>query len=175
MFIVGKNLRQLVEKYNVVDDARDVEETCIELKLHKIIKRICIPQRDIILKYGDQVPNEYIKKDDISEGGLIIKPHEALLACSKQRVIIPRGYMGMVQTKGSLARLFVFVQCSDPQVDSGFAGNITFELYNASNFKILLQEGQKIANLYLLPVSDKNVNLYKGKYNGATEPTIQLP
>lgn len=81
----------------------------------------------------------------------------------------------MIQTKGSLARLFVFIQCSDSQVDSGFKGRVTFELFNASEFKISIQAEQKVANLYILPVSDKNVGLYKGKYNNAEEPTIQLP
>lgn len=175
MFVVGRNLEELAEKYKIVDDIRDVDETCIELRLNKIVKRIKVTGENNMLKYGEKIPDEYVINEDISKSGLIIKPKEALLACSKQRIIIPRGYMGMIQTKGSLARMFVFVQCSDPQVDSGFIGNVTFEFFNASDFNVLLQEGQKVANLYLMPVSDKNVNIYKGKYNNATEPTIQLP
>lgn len=175
MFIVGNNLKELVKKYQIVDDVRDVGETCIELKLHNIIKRLITTQSTNTLKYGERIPSECIRKENITEHGIVIEPKEALLACSSQRVIIPKGYMGMVQTKGSLARLFVFAQFSDSQVDSGFSGRITFELFNASNFNIILQEGQKIANLYLIPASDKNVNSYKGKYNNASEPTIQEP
>lgn len=175
MFIVGINLKELVEKYKVVEDVRDVEETCIELRLYKIIKKLCTSNGISTIRYGDKIPEEYIEREDISEKGLIIKPQETVLACSSQRIFIPQGFMGMIQTKGSLARLFVFAQCSGLQIDSGFKGRVTFELYNASKFDILLQKNQKVANLYLMPVSDKNVKLYEGKYNNADEPTIQMP
>lgn len=175
MFIVGENLKELTNQFNIVDDIRDVSETCIELKLHRVIKRMNVTEKHDMLKYGERIPKECVKAEDILEKGLIIEPKEALLACSSQCVTIPQGYMGMIQTKGSLARLFVFIQCSDSQVDSGFKGRVTFELYNASEFKISIQAEQKVANLYILPVSDKNVGLYKGKYNNAGEPTIQLP
>lgn len=175
MFIVGENLRQLVNKHSIVDNLRDVEETCIELKLHHIVKRITPAKANRTLKYGERIPNAWIKDEDIKSKGLCIKPYEALLACSSQIVFIPQGYMGMIQTKGSLARLFVFIHFSDSQVDSGYRGRITFEMFNAATFNVLLHEGQKVANLYILPVSDKNVKPYKGKYNNADEPTIQLP
>ena len=175
MFIVGDNLRELVQKYNIVDDMRDVEETCIELRLCKNIKKLITTEKIRILRYGESIPKECVKIEEIPEDGLLLKPSETVLACSNQRVIIPQGYMGIVQTKGSLARMFVFSHCSDFQVDSGFSGRITLELYNASQFGILLREGQKVANLYILPVSDKNVRKYQGKYNNADEPTIQLP
>lgn len=175
MFIVGVNLKELVEKYKVVEDVRDVEETCIELRLYKIIKKLCTTNGIGTIRYGEKIPEECIEREDITEKGLIIKPQETVLACSSQRIFIPQGYMGMIQTKGSLARLFVFAQCSGFQIDSGFKGRVTFELYNASKFDILLQKNQKVANLYLMPVSDKNVKLYEGKYNNADEPTIQMP
>lgn len=175
MFIVGENLRELVKQCDVVKDIRDVTETCIELGLGKIIKRVGKIDGIDTLRYGDPVPKDCIQEEDISESGLVINPKEALLACSSQCVHIPQGYMGVVQTKGSLARMFVFAQCSDFQVDSGFNGCITFEFYNASDFKICIQEKQKVANLYILPTSDKNVAPYRGKYNGSLEPTIQFP
>lgn len=175
MFIVGENLKQLVKEYNIIDDLRDVEETCIELKLCKIVKMLVPKDDKNILRYGEQIPKECIEERHLDEKGLVIEPLGTILACSDQRVFIPQGYMGLVQTKGSLARMFIFSNCSDSQVDSGFRGRITLELFNASRFNILLREGQKIANLYILPVSDKNVKIYQGKYNNADEPTIQIP
>ena len=175
MFIVGENLKQLVKKYNIISDPRDVEETCIELRLCKIIKKLTPTKNVTMLRYGEHIPKECVMKAEIEENGLIIEPLGTILACSDQVITIPQGYMGMVQTKGSLARMFVFAHCSDFQVDSGFKGRITLELYNASQFGILLREGQKVANLYILPVSDKNVKEYQGKYNNADEPTIQIP
>lgn len=175
MFIVGSNLRELVEEYKVVENIRDVEETCIELKLYKSVKKLCRTKDITTIKYGEKIPDQCVQNIDIAKEGLNIKPKETVLACSSQKICIPQGYMGMIQTKGSLARLFVFAHCSDSQIDSGFKGRVTFELYNASNFNILIQENQKVANLYLMPVSDKNVRVYEGKYNNADEPTIQIP
>lgn len=175
MFIVGDNLRELVRKYNIIENPRDVDETCIELSLCKIIKKLIPTEKTKILRYGEAIPKECVHNEEIPEAGLMLEPSGTVLACSEQKVIIPQGYMGIVQTKGSLARMFVFSHCSDFQVDSGFKGRITLELYNASRFGVLLREGQKVANLYILPVSDKNVRMYQGKYNNADEPTIQLP
>lgn len=175
MFIVGENLKELVKQHEIVKDIRDVSETCIELKLNRKIKRICKADGIDILRYGERIPSECILEEDIFETGLTIKSKEALLACSYQSVHIPQGYMGIVQTKGSLARMFVFAQCSDFQVDSGFKGYITFEFYNASDFDIYIQCGQKVVNLYILSASDKNIIPYQGKYSGFLEPTIQFP
>ncbi|MBD5118867.1 MAG: hypothetical protein HDT37_07115 [Clostridiales bacterium] len=175
MFIVGENLISLVKKHHIIDDIRDVSETCIELKLNHIIKRMRRTNDCDTLNYGERIPAKYIMEESILDEGLILKPQKAVLACSSKSVHIPCGYMGMIQTKGSLARLFVFVHCSDSQVDSGFKGCITFELYNASEFNVRIQAGQKVANLYILPVSDKNVKAYEGKYKDADKPTIQLP
>ena len=66
----------------------------------------------------------------------------------------------------------MFAQCSDAQIDSGYKGRITFELFNASPFDIVLRAEQSVANLYILSASDKKVNEYEGKYNRAMEPTV---
>lgn len=176
MFIVGENLKQLTKQYKIVNDIRDVDETCIELKLFSVIKRLVLPQNtsknNHILKYGDSIPREYIKKEKIYDRGLKIPSKGCVLACSSQVVHIPRGYMGLVQTKGTLARMFMFAQCSDAQIDSGYKGRITFELFNASPFDIVLRAEQSVANLYILSASDKKVNEYEGKYSRAMEPTV---
>jgi hypothetical protein len=175
MFVVGNNLRELVQKHNIVENVNDVDETCIELRLHKVIRRFHITNTIDTLKYGDPIPKEIGIKETVGNEGLTLKPNETVLACSKQQIFLPQGFMGMVQTKGSLARMFVFAQCSDSQIDSGFRGRVTFELFNASPFNIIINKGQKIANLYIMMGSDKNVKKYQGKYNLADEPTLQKP
>lgn len=173
MFIVGENLKKLAKQHRIVNDIRDVDDTCIELKLFNVIKRMHLPEEGCILKYGEKIPQECIKKEEIYDE-LLIPPKGCVLACSSQVITIPNGYMGLVQTKGTLARMFVFAQCSDAQIDSGYHGRITFELYNASPFSIVLRAGQRVANLYILSASDKNVNSYEGKYNEAMEPTVPI-
>lgn len=175
MFVLGDNLIELSKKYSIVDNIKDIDDTCIELRLDRIIKRIQPVEGINTLKYGEEIPIRCVKREYINEKGLILKPNDCVLACSMQSINIPCGYMGWVQTKGSLARMFVFAHCSDSQIDSGFRGKITFELYNASKFDIIIKAGQKIVNLYIVSASDKNIIPYVGKYCNAMEPTIQLP
>ena len=88
---------------------------------------------------------------------------------------MPQGYMGLLQTKGSLARLCVSLHFSDGQIDPGFRGKITFEIFNASDFKIRIRKFQAVGNLYVLKTTTKKHKPYSGKYAGANGPTIQLP
>ena len=175
MFIIGENLKELCHTHTIVDNEKDIDETCIELKLDKLIKKVVPTKKYDTLKYGEAIPSECVKSYTLNEKGLLLKPKECVLACSSQNINIPCGYMGMIQTKGSLARLFVFAHCVDSQIDSGFRGKVTFELYNSSKFNIVINAGQKIANLYIISASDKNIKPYVGKYCNAQEPTIQLP
>ena len=103
---------------------------------------------------------------------LMIQPKETLLASSVEEIKMPIGYAGFLQTKGSLARLMVSLHFSDGQVDPGFCGHITFELFNASENKIAIPINAAIGNLYILKV-DGNVDPYNGKYFGSNLPTIQ--
>lgn len=79
--------------------------------------------------------------------------------------------MGFVQTKGSLARLFVTVQCCDAQIDPGFKGNITFEIVNLGPLRVKLRVDQEIAQLFIVKTTTKYVTLYQGRYQDADGPT----
>jgi deoxycytidine triphosphate deaminase len=85
---------------------------------------------------------------------------------------MPKGYMGLIQTKGSLARLFVMVQCSDAQVDPGYEGHLTFEICNLGDFVVNIKRGSKVAQLFLLKCSTRDIDGYNGRYQGATGPTV---
>src|ERR1700744_3665446 len=135
MLIVGDNLRALIEQHKMVE-TRDTcfDDTSISLSLDYQITTIT-PPPNAILTYGDPIPAEYIQETHISaDQGLVIGPQGAILACSLERVRVPSGYFGLLQTKGSLGRLFVSVHCCDGQVEPGFDGKITFEICNHSTW-----------------------------------------
>lgn len=170
MLIVGENLKQLIKQYEMVDKKDCYDETCIALRLGSNV--IALKSKKIhTLTYGEEIPKSCIKKKKIKEDGLIIPPKGSILACSNEYVKIPMGYFGLIQTKGSLARLFVFVNCSDGQIDPGYEGTITFELYNASPFNIKIRRLEKVANLYIFKTSTNNTKKYSGKYRGKHWPT----
>lgn len=176
MIIVGDNLKDLISQHKIIDNpASSFDDTSICLTLDNSIIRI-IPDEDTILTYGSVIPESWIKEDTINiNEGIVLDPKQTVLACSQEIVRIPLGYFGLLQTKGSLARLFVSLHCSDSQIEPGFCGKITFEICNFSNMKIRLLPKQKVGDLFLLKASTKHVNPYNGKYQNADKPTIQLP
>lgn len=175
MIVVGDNLRQLMKQYNIVDRANCFDETCIQLSLGDTYYELNPTAEKQTLFYGERIPEDYIKKFSIGENGLLIAPKSSVLACSAEKVFIPNGYMGLLQTKGSLARLFVSLHFSDGQIDSGFKGHITFELFNASSFNICIRKLQPVGNLYIFKTSTNNHAAYNGRYANSDVPTIQLP
>lgn len=175
MVIIGENLIQLMEQHKMVDRPNCFDETCIQLSLGDTYISLCPDSDNEILTYGEPIPEKYISRDKINEDGLVLSPKTAVLAASAESVFMPEGYMGLLQTKGSLARLFVSLHFSDGQIDPGFRGKVTFEIFNASDFKVRLRRLQPVGNLYVFKTSTKKHKLYCGKYAEANGPTIQLP
>ena len=98
-----------------------------------------------------------------------------MLACSSQNITMPLGYIGFVQTKGTLARLFVAAHCADAQIEPGFSGKVTLELMNQSPFDIAIPVGANIAQIYIMRCSTDNSKPYNGKYQRCEIPTLPLP
>lgn len=175
MIVIGENLEQLMKQYKIVDRQNCYDETCIQLSLGNTYIQLCPSDANDILTYGEPVPESCIKKFNLDDEGLILEPKTAVLASSAEKVYMPPGYMGLLQTKGSLARLCVSLHFSDGQIDPGFKGKVTFEIFNASDFRIRIRKFQAVGNLYILKATTKKHKLYSGKYAGADGPTIQLP
>lgn len=171
MIIVGENLKNLIVQHEMVNKKNCFDETCITLSLSKHIYRFKENEKHTLV-YGEKIPSKYYKKEQIKENGILIPSKGTVLACSNEYLKMPQGYFGLVQTKGTLARMFVFANCADGQIDPGFEGRITFEIFNASPFEIRFRRLDKIANLYIIKASCKNTQKYQGKYLRAKEPTL---
>lgn len=179
MIIIGENLRELSSQHNICNSESSFDTTCLKLTIGDEYisfksKRSLVSKPDTIV-YGEELSPELYEKKKIGDSGLIIHPKEAVLASSKEVINMPAGYMGFLQTTGSLARLFVSIHFCDGQVDPGFSGNITFEIFNASDYNICIRKNIPVGNMYIFKASTKNHSLYDGKYQGAKGPTIQKP
>ncbi len=174
MIIVGENLRTLISGSNIcrIDN---FDGNSINIKLDCNIFR---PNEDSekTIKYGlhEKIENFYTE-EQLIEGELILKPGQCALACSNEKLSIPLGYMGWVQTKGTLARMFVSSHCTDSQIEPGFQGKITLEIVNHSPFNISIPVGSIVAQLFILRCSTNNSLPYKGKYQNSDKPTLPLP
>ena len=175
MVVVGENLQELMIQHEIVDRPHCYNVTCIQLSLGGKCVRLKPDGVHDTLTYGETLPNTCIEKFELNDDGLVLPPRSAALASSAEKVHLPLGYMGLLQTKGSLARLCVSLHFSDGQIDPGFTGKVTFEIFNASDFNIRIRKLQPVGNLYIFKTSTSRHDPYEGKYANADGPTIPLP
>ncbi|WP_197714110.1 dCTP deaminase domain-containing protein [Ferriphaselus amnicola] len=107
---------------------------------------------------------------------LTLKPGQQVISCSKHKYKIPLDYFGLVQTKGTLARLFVSATCNDGQVEPGFDGYVTLEIINNSPWEIDIPVGSDVAQLYLVKCASPASKAYHGRYAEKSKegPTIPI-
>ena len=173
MIIIGDNLSGLIKSLNICNlDLFD--EFSISLKMDKQVFRI-VPTDNQVIKYGVTKVDDLYKQEELVDEDLLLKPNECVLACSADEIRMPHGYMGFVQTKGTLARHFVSAHCSDSHIEPGYKGKITLELTNHSPVHIKIPVNSIIAQLFICRCSTTTNNPYLGKYLKADKPTIPLP
>lgn len=171
MIITEINLHELVEQYDIVPNS-SIDQFSITLHLSDTIREYNF-QPDHIVTYGERMNNVDIVTKEITNE-YILRAGHAILACSSENVNIPQGYIGLLQTKGSLARLFVTVHCCDGQIESGFSGHITFEICNIGPLNVRLLPNVPVAQMFIFKCSsDKEI--YNGQYNKSDTPTFSNP
>ena len=168
MLVVGENLQELVKQKSICNERR-IDDNGLAILLSDTVLRAKPPGRPVV--YGAEDCAPFYESRQIQADGLILKPGEAILACSQDEYSMPAGYFGQVQTKGSLARLFVGIHVSDPQVDPGYRGVITLELVNYGPFDVRLPRQSVVGQLYIWKCSTSNGPLYQGRYQSADAPT----
>lgn len=173
MFIIGENLSQLAKQHAMIEEIKDIDDFSIILRLDPNIYRLKkdIPaDTEVIFNSTDM--SEFYLGEYLKDGFLSIKPNECVLACSSRKINMPIGYIGFVQTKGSLARHFVTSHVCDSQIESGFSGKITLELVNFSPYCVRIPVYSAIAQVYIAKCSMKGAVKYTGRYKDSEIPTI---
>jgi dCTP deaminase len=173
MIITGDRLLALIQRDGIVSNPDSYDVNSITLTLGREILRVENEGQEHV--YGQPIRPEWVKRLEVPEEGILLEPHSAFLAMSEESVSMPPGHLGLLQTKGSLARLFITVSCCDAQIDPGYQGRITFEIVNLAGLRVRLLPGTAIAQLFIAECTAKNGALYRGRYQGAQRPTIQAP
>lgn len=125
------------------------------------------------MTYGENIDRKNISTVEIVNE-YILKSGHSILACSSENIFMPRGYIGFLQTKGSLARLFVTAHCCDGQIEPGFSGRVTFEICNMGHLDIRLLPNVPVAQLFIFKCSSDR-ETYNGQYNNSEFPTYSNP
>lgn len=174
MIIIERSLQQLSEQYSICE-AYLVDEYSLRIQLgenHYVPKL----QEDSVIFGVNPKPTEIFYGMVNSKKNLVLQPGAQVISCSKHIYRIPVEYFGMVQTKGTLARLFVQATCNDGQVEPGFHGYITLEIVNLSPWVVEIPVGSEVAQLYLMKCNSPAEKPYSGRYAemALTGPTIPI-
>lgn len=175
MIIIEKNLEQLTRQYSICNKEL-VDDFSLKIQLGNNYFEPA-PDKTKKIVYGHlPAPEQLFSPKKEIEQNLTLKPGSQVIACSKHPYKMPIDYFGLVQTKGTLARLFVQATCNDGQIEPGFSGYITLEIVNLSPWTIDIPSGSDVAQLYLIKCSSPAARAYNGRYaeNAKNGPTIPI-
>ena len=173
MIIVSENLSGIVRSLKICDQLL-AEEFSIKIRLDRQVRRLREPKDGLApIPYESPFNHKaYFEEPEQISESLIVGPRDCVLACSQDEYNMPRGYFGLIQTKGSLARMFVSATANDGQVEPGYSGKLTLELMNHSPFSVALRPGAVVAQLFIMRCSSEVSKPYSGRYQGAKGPTL---
>ena len=85
---------------------------------------------------------------------MLLKPGGFVLGATVETVKIPRDLKGTIDGKSSLGRLGLFVHITAGNMDPGFEGVPTLEIYNCRRVPILLRAGMPICHISFAEVTE---------------------
>lgn len=116
------------------------------------------------LTLGYELKNLHGKSIDLRCGSYKLKPNEFILGSTFEKVHLPYDLCGHIDGKSSIGRLGVFIENSG-FVDSGFNGNITLEIYNASDKEFELYTGMNICQIIFESLTSPVMKPYGSRNN----------
>nr|BBH94448.1 dCTP deaminase [Thermogemmatispora argillosa] len=151
-------------------EERQLGPTSIDLRLGARL----VKYRGSRLELGKEPPAiEEIKIDP--QQGYELRPGEFILGCTLERIRIPNGYQGFIETKGDIARAGLQVHNGDGHIDPGSDHVLTLEITNLNSIPVVLYPGLFICQLFIHQLSSPCLREYRGKYFGQQGPTIYRP
>jgi dCTP deaminase len=101
------------------------------------------------------------------ENEIWLQPFEFLLGVTMETVHMPANMAGRLDGKSSLARLGLFIHITGGNIDPGFNGPITIELFNARKLPIILRPGLPICQIVFDTLQSRARSPYQGRYQNA--------
>lgn len=117
-----------------------------------------------------------VEYESIVSDTFVLWPQCFVLATTMEYFKLPNNLTAFVEGRSSIGRLGLFIQNAG-WVDPGFEGEITLELFNATDHAIELCAGRRVGQLVFAQLDVYTDNPYRGKYQGqrsATGSRIQL-
>lgn len=107
--------------------------------------------------------------------GLVLRPHDFILAATRERFQVPRDILPMLDGKSGVARLGLTVHVTAAACDGNYEEprTVTLEICNHGPFEIVIKPGAVIAQLLFAQLSAPIVQGATTKY--ATDEAVSPP
>ncbi|WP_080271466.1 dCTP deaminase domain-containing protein [Pseudomonas syringae] len=174
MVVIDTGLAQLTDQFSICDK-KLVDDFSLKIEMSDSYYEPLLQSSSVVYgRYPD--PKKLFSERMTVKQNLKLEPGGCIITCSRHKYQMPLDYFGLVQTKGTLARMFVQATCNDGQVEPGFNGYITLEIVNLSPWTVEIPVGSEIAQLYLLRCSSLAPMAYHGRYSEVAleGPTIPI-
>lgn len=116
---------------------------------------------EVMLDSGAYAPKRAHKADaglDLRSPITIrIEPGEAAVIDTGVHMAIPEGYVGMLKSRSGLNVKYGLQ--NEGVIDSGYTGSICVKLYNHGKNPILIESGDKISQIVILPIITPEIEL----------------
>jgi dCTP deaminase len=126
-------------------DIDPFDKTCVQpasYDLHLSNEFEKIEYGDVIDLHGDGVETKSMERETFT-----LHANECILGSTVESIKMPRGFVGVVDGRSSLGRLFVSVHVTAGYVDPCFEGDITLEIVNHGRNPVTLHAGDRIGQI----------------------------
>jgi len=175
--LVDWEIRKLIEMniikiIPILDLEKQLSPFGLDLTLDTRFKKIIKSNKPDIDPISKYTKDQYYEGVELLlsnfDENFILHPGEFTLGQSFEYLSLPNFISAGLDGKSSLGRLGLTVHTTAASIDPGFAGHITFELFNAGGLPIVLHPLMSIARL-VLHLTKEVEKPYKGDYAGQTD------
>lgn len=153
------------ELSNGVNVKSNIQPASLDITIGKSFTILSVPPCNEIIEFDSPMEYKTIETDSY-----LLLPKQFVLATTNEYVKLPNNITAFVEGRSSIGRLGLFIQNAG-WVDPGFEGQITLELFNASNFAINIKSGTRVGQLVFAKMDSDAKIPYNGKYQGQTGAT----
>jgi dCTP deaminase len=159
MLLSDTDIQSLIDsKQLIIDpyDPKDLREASVKLHMQKSI--IKYKDNNLVDLRSDTDVQHY--DFELYDTGYKMQPNEFFLGVTAEKITMPNGYFGLIQTRGSAAQVGLEAIFGDGQVDPGTDGHIKLPIKNNSNQILVIYPGLYIAKLYIFQMSSPALHPY---------------
>lgn len=143
-----------------------IEEVCVEPASVdvRLADGVFISNKTRGIVFCDRKPSPEIYTQADCEGDyFFIPPKTFALATTKETIKLPNNISAFVEGRSSIGRMGLFIQNAG-WIDPGFEGQITLELFNATENTLAIKLDMRICQIVFGIMSGTSEG-YKGKYH----------